>query len=98
MTSDYNTGSDLFYEKRQDGFFLLNARIGIRGPDQHWALEFWGQNLTNTRYEQVAFNAPFQGSGSLASTIKLGTSPSNQIFTSFLAEPRTYGVTARIRF
>ncbi|MBI0473964.1 TonB-dependent receptor [Sphingomonas sp. MA1305] len=98
LTSDYNTGSDLFYEKRQDGFFLLNARVGIRGPGQRWALEFWGQNLTNTRYEQVAFNAPFQGAGSLASTIKLGTSPSNQIFTSFLAEPRTYGVTARIRF
>ena len=98
LSSDYNTGSDLFYEKAQDGFALVNARIGLRGPKERWAIEFWGQNLFDTNYEQVAFNAPFQGSGSLASTIRLGTSPSNQIFSAFLAEPRTYGVTVRTRF
>ncbi|WP_267395066.1 MULTISPECIES: TonB-dependent receptor [unclassified Sphingomonas] len=101
LTSDYNTGSDKFIEKEQDGFFLLNARIGIRGPKQSWALEVWGQNLTNTQYQQVAFNAPFQGAGSQAQVQRFGA-PSfavgNQIFTSFLAEPRTYGVTLRTRF
>ncbi len=98
LSSDYNTGSDLFYEKNQDGFVLVNARIGLRGPKERWAIELWAQNLLNTNYEQVAFNTPFQGSGSLASTIKLGTSPSNQIFSAFLAEPRTYGLTLRTRF
>ena len=38
MTSDYNTGSDLFIEKEQDGYVLVNGRIGIRGPDQRWAV------------------------------------------------------------
>ena len=101
MTSDYNTGSDLFVEKEQDGFFLLNARIGIRGPKQAWALELWGQNLTNTNYQQVAFNAPFQGSGNINSVTNFGLAAgagANQIFSSYLAEPRTYGVTVRTRF
>ncbi|ONF96460.1 TonB-dependent receptor [Sphingomonas jeddahensis] len=98
MTSDYNTGSDLFYEKEQDGFFLMNARVGVRGPDQNWSIEAWAQNLFNQEYQQVAFNAPFQGAGSLAQTVRLGTTPANQIFSSFLGEPRTYGVTLRKRF
>ena len=34
VTSDYNTGSDLFPQKEQDGFGLVNARVGIRGPDE----------------------------------------------------------------
>ncbi len=97
MTSDYNTGSDLFAEKAQDGFVLLNARIGIRGPKQAWALELWGQNLTNTQYSQVAFNAPFQGSGSQSQVQAFGGT-GNQIFAAFIAEPRTYGVTLRTRF
>jgi iron complex outermembrane receptor protein len=101
LTSDYNTGSDLFVEKAQDGYFLMNARIGLRGHDQRWSLELWAQNLLNTQYEQVAFNAPFQGAGSIAQVQKFGApsfAAANQIFSAFLAEPRTYGVTLRTRF
>jgi outer membrane receptor protein involved in Fe transport len=98
MSSDYNTGSDLFLEKEQDGFFVMNARIGLRGSDKSWSIEAFAQNLLNQDYQQVAFNAPFQGAGSLAQTLKFGTSPANQIFTSYLAEPRTYGLTLRTRF
>jgi iron complex outermembrane recepter protein len=101
LTSDYNTGSDLFLEKRQDGFFLVNARIGIRGRDQRWAVEFWGQNVLNTNYQQVAFAAPFQGAGSASQVAAFGSpdfATGNAIFSSYLAEPRTYGVTLRSRF
>ncbi len=97
MTSDYNTGSDLFTEKAQDGFFLMNARVGIRGPAQKWGLEVWAQNLLDTNYQQVAFNAPFQGSGNLDSVKAFG-GVGNQVFTSYLGEPRTYGLTLRTRF
>ncbi|KQU48244.1 TonB-dependent receptor [Sphingomonas sp. Leaf339] len=97
LTSDYNTGSDLAPEKKQDGFALVNARIGIRGRDQLWALEFWAQNLLNEDYIQVAFNTPFQGAGSIANTQRFGTT-ANALYSSFLAEPRTYGVTLRSRF
>jgi len=97
-TNAYNTGSDLFFEKQQPSYILVNARVGVRGPDSRWAVELWGQNVFNTHYQQVAFNSPFQGAGSLAQTQLLGTSPANQLFSSFLAEPRTYGVTGRFRF
>ncbi|MDT9599501.1 TonB-dependent receptor [Sphingosinicella rhizophila] len=101
-TSSFNTGSDLFPEKAQDDFLLVNARIGIRGPEQRWAVELWAQNLFNKDYQQVAFNSPFQGSGSRAQVEQfgapLGFGTANQLFSSYLAEPRTYGLTARIRF
>ena len=100
-TSDYNTGSDLFYEKAQDGFTLVNARVGLRGANDRWAIEFWAQNLTNTKYMQVAFNAPFQGAGAIGQVMNFGAPGSavgNQIFSAFLAEPRTYGLTLRTRF
>lgn len=101
VTSDYNTGSDLFPEKEQDGFGTINARLGIRGPDQKWAIELWAQNLLDQNYAQVAFNTPFQGSNSVAHVTNFG-SPSfataNQLFSAFLAEPRTFGVTLRGKF
>lgn len=102
LTSDFNTGSDLFPEKAQDSFVLVNARVGVRGPEQRWALEVWAQNLFDTNYQQVAFNTPFQGSNSIAHIEQFGATQgfgtANQIFSSFLAEPRTYGVTLRTRF
>ncbi|KTF69828.1 TonB-dependent receptor [Sphingomonas sp. HT-1] len=101
LTSDYNTGSDLFAEKLQDGFFLMNARIGVRGKDERWALELWAQNLLDTNYQQVAFNLPFQGAGSRSQVQAFGApafATANTLFGSFLAEPRTYGLTLRSRF
>ena len=101
LTSDYNTGSDLFSEKEQDGFVLVNARVGLRGPDQRWAIEFWGQNIFNQNYQQVAFNSPFQGAGSVAQVQRFGApafAAGTQVFSAFLAEPRTYGVTVRTKF
>ena len=102
-SSDYNTGSDLFPEKKQDGFTVVNARVGLRGPDEKWAIELWAQNLLNEDYQQVAFSSPFQGSNTRAQITSPGFgAPSfataNQLFSSFLAEPRTYGVTGRFKF
>jgi outer membrane receptor protein involved in Fe transport len=109
LTSDYNSGSDLFPEKEQDSYALVNARFGVRGPDQRWSIELWAQNLFDTNYQQVAFNAPFQGSNSVAHVTDFGAqvgpaaqqvnfATANQLFASFLAEPRTWGVTGRFRF
>ncbi|KQT35234.1 TonB-dependent receptor [Sphingomonas sp. Leaf412] len=98
MTGDYNTGSDLFPQKSQDGFALVNARIGIRGPSQRWAVELWAQNVFNQDYAQVAFNSPFQ-EGAVSGAFQDPQYPGGrQIFSNFLAEPRTYGVTLRGRF
>ncbi|MBK5263823.1 MAG: TonB-dependent receptor, partial [Alphaproteobacteria bacterium] len=102
MTSDYNTGSDLFPEKTQDGYSVVNARIGLRGPDEHWAIEFWGQNVLNTQYTQVAFSSPLQSSSPDQSSVGQFGRPNNvmanQLISAYLAEPRTYGITLRGKF
>ena len=43
--SRFNTGSDLDLEKVENGFTTVNARLGLRGPDQSWGIELWAQNL-----------------------------------------------------
>ncbi len=99
MTSDYNTGSDLFPQKGQDGFALVNARVGLRGPDQKWSVELWVQNLFDQDYAQVAFNSPFQAGTSSAPFNDANSFPGGrQLFSQFLAEPRTFGVTLRGKY
>lgn len=98
MTSDYNTGSDLFPQKEQDGFAVFNARIGLRGADEAWGIELWGQNIFNQDYAQVAFNSPFQAGQSSAPFVDPQYPGGRQIFSHFLAEPRTYGITLRGKF
>ena len=101
-TSSYNTGSDLYPEKVQQSYTVANARVGIRGKDERWALEFWGQNIFNEKYTQVVFNSPLQSSGpNNQSTAQLGrgtTTMTNQLFSAYMAEPRTYGITLRGKF
>ncbi|SOB79071.1 Outer membrane receptor proteins, mostly Fe transport [Sphingomonas guangdongensis] len=98
LSDDYNTGSDLFPQKEQDSFFVANARIGIRGDRERWALEFWGQNIFNKDYAQVAFNSPFQQGATSAPFVDPQYPGGRQIFSQYLAEPRTYGITGRVRF
>jgi outer membrane receptor protein involved in Fe transport len=98
MTSDYNTGSDLFPQKEQDGFAVFNARIGLRGADEAWGIELWGQNIFNQDYAQVAFNSPFQSGTTAAPFVDPQYPGGRQIFSQFLAEPRTYGITLRGKF
>ncbi|MDC7676848.1 TonB-dependent receptor [Asticcacaulis machinosus] len=79
--SAYNTGSDLAAIKVQEAFTLLNGRLSLSKPDDSVAVELWGQNLTDETYYQVVFGAPFQS----------GT------FNAFLCQPRTLGLTLRLR-
>ncbi|WP_033920015.1 TonB-dependent receptor [Sphingomonas sp. 37zxx] len=98
LTDDFNTGSDLFPQKMQDSFLLVNARFGVRGPDQRWAVEIWAQNLLDQDNAQVAFNSPFQEGATTAAFQDPQYPGGRQIFSQFLAEPRTYGLTLRGSF
>src|SRR3546814_15732323 len=91
MSSDFNTGSDLFPEKRQDGYAVFNARVGIRGPQQRLAVEFWGQNIFNQDYSQVAFSTPLQSSSPSTSPTgqsALGAPMANQLISARSEERR----------
>jgi len=98
MTSDFNTGSDLFPQKEQDSYAIFNARIGLRGRGERWAIEAWAQNIFDVGYTQVAFNSPFQEGARTAAFADPQFPGGRQIFSAFLAEPRTFGLTGRFRF
>lgn len=98
VTDAFNTGSDLFPQKEQPSFVVVNARVGLRGPEQAWAIELWAQNLFNEDFTQVAFNSPFQAGTTAAPFVDPQFPGGRQIFSAFLGEPRTYGITLRGRF
>ncbi len=82
-SSSFNTGSDLDAVKEQDGFTVFNARVGISAFDGGIEIEFWARNLFNKDYQSIAFDIPLQA---------------NDGFGSFLAPPRTLGLTVRSNF
>ena len=98
LQSDTNTGSDLDVEKIQDGFLIVNGRIGLFGPDKKWGIELFGQNLFNKKYQQIAADAPLQGSGTFNGVQSGLQATANQLFIAFPGEPRTYGITVRGKF
>ena len=65
----------------QPAYTLYNGRLSIGAPDESWSLELWGQNLTDELYYQVAFSAPFQAGS----------------YKAFLGQPRTVGLTLRLK-
>ena len=93
--SGFNTGSDLDVEKHQKPFTLVNARVGVHSADERWGLELWGQNLFDTKYKQVAFDAPLQGQGTTRGVEQGFYTKSTQLYGAFLGEPRTFGLTLR---
>jgi iron complex outermembrane recepter protein len=90
--SDVNSGSDLDAEKIQDGYTIVNGRIGIGDADSKWSLEFFAKNIFDKNYFQVGFDAPLQGSGNRQALVN------TQTFNAFLGDPRTFGITLRSKF
>ena len=93
-----NTGSDLDVEKIQEAFILFNGRIGVSSEDRKWSLELWGQNLFNKQYFQIGADMPLQGSGTFRGVAQGISATANQLFLEFQGEPRTFGITGRVRF
>lgn len=101
-TSEYNTKSDLLPAGIQQAMTLLNGRVSLGAADERWTVELWGQNLTDEEYYQVLFNAPLQGTAFQSTVQPNGTfyNPAldTQTYNAFLGQPRTWGVTLRLRY
>jgi len=80
--SSQTTGANLEPTKVQPEYTTFNGRLALKTPGEHWALEFWGRNLTDKEVQQIAFDVPLQGNARGA----------------FLGDPRTYGVTLRFDY
>ena len=105
-SSEYNTGSDLLPYKEQEALTLLNGRITFGSEDDRWVFELWGQNLTDKEYIQVGYAAPLQGTafqstvqttGAYAGTF-YNPALDTATYDAYLGQPRTYGVTFRVKY
>jgi hypothetical protein len=98
--SDYNTGSNLVPFKMQPAYTLFNTRIGAGSADNRWRVEFFVNNLTDVHYRQVVFDAPLQGTSMPVGVgaTKYSTAGDSQTYDAFLGQPRTYGVTLRVKY
>lgn len=76
------TGADLDPAKRQEGYTLVNGRLGLAFERQDAEIALWGSNLLDESYRVITFNAALQP-GSLAA---------------FMGEPRAWGVELTKRF
>ena len=96
--SKSNTGSDLDLEKIENGYTVVNARVGLTGGDRMWGVELWANNLFDEDYYQIAFDAFGQGTGTQRGVESGFYARSNQLFGVFMGDPRMYGLTLRGRF
>jgi outer membrane receptor protein involved in Fe transport len=84
-TSDFAlvTGLDPRPVANQDAFTLYNASATLSAVDERWAVQVWGRNITEEDYVK----------GGFPSVGYLGSS-----FNVYPGDPRTYGVTLRLRY
>ncbi|MEO0882674.1 MAG: TonB-dependent receptor [Pseudomonadota bacterium] len=66
----------------QDANTKLDLRAGISSPDDRWALEIWGRNVTDQITRNTTFNLPLNGGARGA----------------FIDDPATYGATLRFKY
>jgi len=70
----------------QEAHTKFNLRIGLESEDDRWAIELWGNNITDERTKNVTFSIPLRGGA--------GDRARGQ----FVQDPSTYGVTLRTKF
>ena len=76
----------------QNGYALLNARLGVEAEDGRWRISAFGRNLTNKVYytasQLLVLNGVMSAGGFTAPTG----------FVGWYAPPRTYGIEASVKF
>ncbi len=78
----------------QEGYGLLNARVGLRSDDDKWEVSFWGKNLSDKGYCMAIFNQPFGAQlGGINVPLFGNTGPQRCVS----GAPLTYGVELKFR-
>jgi iron complex outermembrane recepter protein len=60
-SDEFYMGSDLDESLLQESTELVNARLGIQGPDNKWEVTIWGRNLLDEEHQVIALDAPLLG-------------------------------------
>ena len=92
---DQNIGAETNQNPQsvQEGYDLLNARIGLRAANDTWEISTFVRNITDEEYCQTVFNQPI---GTTLGLVDATTGGGLQ--RCVLGAPRTWGVEAAYRF
>jgi len=92
---DQNLGAETNQNPQsiQQGYDLVNARGGLRGPGEKWELSMFVRNAFNKSYCQTIFNQPIGTTLGLVDATTLGG-----MQRCVLGTPRTWGVEAAYSF
>ena len=74
----------------QEGYSLLNARLGLRFDDARWEVALWGKNLGDKGYCMTIFDQPI--AGPFGGVANLQTPQRCAV-----GAPQTYGVELKFR-
>jgi outer membrane receptor protein involved in Fe transport len=70
----------------QESHTKVNLRVGLKSEGERWAVELWGNNVTDERTKGVTFNVALRGNAG------------NRARAQFVQDPATYGITLRTKF
>lgn len=85
--SSYFTTNNL--SQSQDGYGLVNARVGVRGEDDRWEVSAWCRNCFNTAYRTIDFSIPLDGAAFNFDGASV---------LSYIGEARFYGITLQYKY
>lgn len=85
--SSYYTTNNL--SQQQDGYGLVNARLGLRGDDDRWEISAWCRNCFNTKYRTIDFGIPLDGAAFNFDGASV---------LSYIGESRFYGLTLQYKY
>ncbi|HYJ52166.1 MAG TPA: TonB-dependent receptor [Allosphingosinicella sp.] len=78
----------------QDGYALLGARATLHGADDRWSVSLFGNNLTNANYSLGDLYQVLDSALGLRNSVFPGSTAIRRLHS----DPRTYGVSATVRF
>ena len=88
---EYRYRSDFLFEPSADpallepGYGLFDARVSIAPSSRNWSLEAWIRNIGDKQYRLFAQAIGFATEGTSSATSRTG-------------DPRTFGLTARVKY
>lgn len=79
---DHNLGATADPQSEQDGYAIMDMRLAISSPNEHWTASAWGKNILDEEYNVAIFGTALQAGS----------------YSAFRGQPRTYGVTLEYRY
>jgi iron complex outermembrane receptor protein len=79
--------TDFLPQEEQPAYAVLNASLTYYLPGDRWSVALWGRNLSDKIVYGTTFERP-----------SIGVAGAPDLFYTIPGDPRTYGVSLRVKF